>query len=142
MDTPPAKSSFLQRQVSKEDAIIQIFRPMMGNQISQALDIFDRVVSRAETLTKLGTELQVGREKFFVTPADLEANMDEYPELLALANKGRVFLDEVGYVSRTRATPITGEGTAPVGKTVDVQPITMTMPGQEPLTGAVVAAKK
>lgn len=141
-NSPPLKSSFLQRRISKEDAIIQLFRPTLQSRVSQALDVFDRVVTEAETLTTLGTALQPhGQERFFITPADLKANLDEYGELKSLAEKGRKLLDELGYVSRNRAMPITGEGTAPVGRTVDVQPITTTLPGSEPLEAVVVSAK-
>src|SRR4051812_39178860 len=115
--TTPLKSSFLQRRISKEDAIIQIFRPVLGNKITQALDVFDRIVSEAEMLTKLGTKLQTGRgggETFFVTPEDLRANLDEYQELEQIANEGRKFLDGLGYISPRKGTPIV-EGAAPVG---------------------------
>lgn len=133
-------SSFFRRQISKQDAIIQLFRPMLAGRVTQGLDVFDRLVTEAETLTKLGTALQGGErgaEKYFLTPEDLRANLDEFSELEQIATKGRAFLTEIGYVSPRRGTPV--EGTAPVGKTVQVKPITMTLPGQEPLTGAVVA---
>lgn len=144
MDAASPKSSFMSRRISKQDAIIQFLRPRLQGQISQALDVFDRMVTEAETLTKLGVKLQPGNnggESFFVTPEDLKANLDEIGELEKLATLGRKFLADMGYVSPRRATPITGEGTAPVGKTVDVQPITMTLPGSEPLAGAIVSPK-
>lgn len=124
------KSSFLRREISKQDAIIQIFRPILSARVTQGLDVFDRLVTEAETLTKLGTAIQAGQgEKFFVTPADLSANLDEFSELKQIATKGRAFLVAIGYVSPRKTTPITGEGTAPVGKTVEVKPITVTLPG-------------
>lgn len=138
-------SSFLKRQISKPDAIIQLFRPMLAGRITQSLDVFDRIVTEAETLTKLGVALQAGGrhdEKFFLTPEDLKASLDEYGELEQIAEKGRAFLVEIGYVSPRTAMPITGEGTAPVGKTVEVRPITVSLPGQEPVMGAVVKPKK
>ncbi len=137
------KSSFLQRRISKEDAIIQIFRPMFANRVSQALDVFDRIVTEAETLTRLGTKLQPGNgaEHFFVTPQDLKDNLDEFGELEQLAKQGRELLVGLKYKSPRKSVPIMPEGTAPVGKTVDVQPITMTLPGSEPLSGVVVLPK-
>jgi len=140
MDSP--KSSFIRRETSKEDAILQFFRPQLANRVTQALDVFERMVTEAETLTKLGVKLRLGGRDYFITPDDLRANLDEFPELEKLANDGRKFLSETGYVSPRRATPITGEGTAPVGKTVDVQPIAMTLPGSEPVTGVVISPKK
>lgn len=140
----PEKSSFMQSRVSKEDCIIQFLRPRLGGQIATALDVFDRTVSECETLTQLGTKFQPGvnrGEQFFVTPEDLKATLDEFGELEQIAKLGRKLLTDLGYVSPRRATPITGEGTAPVGKTVDVVPITMTLPGGEPLTGAMVRPK-
>lgn len=144
MADAPLKSSFLTRTISKQDAIIQIFRPMLAGRVGNALDVFDRIVTEAETLTKLGTRLQPGNnggENFIITPDDLKANLDEFPELVEIAEKGREFLTGIGYVSRRKATPITGEGAAPVGKTVNVQPLTITLPGSEPITGAVVSPK-
>lgn len=139
------KSSFLKREISKQDAIIQIFRPMLAGRVTQGLDVFDRLVTEAETLTKLGIALQAGErggEKFFVTPEDLRANLDEFSELEQIATKGRAMLTEMGYVSPRQATPIIAEGTAPVGKGVQVKPIVMTLPGSEPLTGAVIEPAK
>lgn len=136
------KSSFIKRTISKEDAIIQIFRPMLSGRVSQALDVFERIVSEAETLTKLGTKLTVRGEQYFITPEDLKANLDEFGELQQLAATGRALLDSLGYVSPRRNVPITGEGTAPVSKTVEVTPIALTMPGSEPVTGAVLSPKK
>lgn len=143
MSTAP-KSSFMRRTISKEDAIKQLLRPQIGNRISQTLEILSRMVVEAETLTRLGVKLQPGHnngENFFITPADLKHSLFEFKELVQFATEGRKFLDGLGYVSRNKISPITGEGTAPVGKTVDVQPITMTLPGSEPVTGAVVSAK-
>lgn len=138
------KSSFVRRTISKEDAIIQLFRPQVGNRMNLALDVFERFVVEAETLTKLGVKLQPGHnggENFFVTPDDLKTNLAEYGELELVAIEGRKFLNVIGYVSQRRSTPITGEGTAPVGKNVDVQPITVTLPGSEPTTGMVIKPK-
>jgi len=138
----PQNSSFFKREISKQDAIIQLFRPVLGNQISQALDLFERTVARAELLTTLGTEFGAGEAKFLITPKDLQDNLDEYPELQKLAVEGRALLNSIGYKPRRRSVPITGAGTAPVGKTVDVQAITMTDPGNETLSGAVITPKK
>lgn len=139
------KSSFMQRKISKEDTIIQILRPNLGGRIATALDVFDRMVSECETLTNLGIEVRTGHgqgEKHFITPTDLKENLDEYGELLQLALKGRELLAAMGYVSPRRAMPITGEGTAPVGKDVNVLPITTKLPGSEPLSGVVLTPKK
>jgi len=144
MDPKPT-SSFMRRTISKEDAIKQLLRPQIGNRISQTLDVLSRMVVEAETLTKLGVKLQPGHnngENFFVTSDDLKANLAEYGELEQFATEGRKFLDGLGYVSRHKISPITPEGSAPVGKTVDVQPITMTLPGSEPVTGNVITPKK
>lgn len=123
---------------------MQILRPQIGNRVGQMLEVLSRMVTEAETLTKLGVKLQPGHnngENFFITPEDLKANLAEFPELELLTTEGRKFLDKLGYVPRRKVSPITGEGTAPVGKNVDIQPITMTLPGSEPVTGAVVTAK-
>lgn len=139
------KSSFMQRTISKPDAIIQFLRPRLGGQVQQTLDVFDRMVTECETLTKLGIKLQPGANKgesFYVTPDDLKDNLDEYGELEQFARLGRMFLNTMGYESPRRATPITGEGTVPVGKQVDVMPITSTLPGSEPVTGVLVGPKK
>lgn len=135
----------MQHTISKQDAIIQFLRPRLGGQISQTLDVFDRMVSECETLTKLGVKLQPGinkGESFFVTPDDLKDNLDEYGEIEQFATLGRMFLTTLGYESPRRATPITGEGTAPVGKQIDVMPITSTLPGSEPVSGVVITPKK
>jgi len=106
------------------------------------LDALDRLVTELETFTKLGTKLRIAGENYFVTPEDLKANLDEFGEMETLATKGRELLAAVGYVSPRKTTPITGEGTAPVGKTVDVKPIVMTTPGEEPVAGVMVSPKK
>lgn len=141
----PEKSSFMSRKVSKEDAIIQFLRPQVGNRMSMALDVFERMVTEAETLTQLGVKLQPGvnaGESFFITPDDLKNSLDEFPELQKFAKDGRAFLSEMGYISQRQNSPLTGEGTAPVGKTVDIQPITVTLPGSEPLQGVSISPKK
>lgn len=135
----------MRRKVSKEDAIIQFLRPQIGNKLNQALDVFERMVVEAETLTKLGVRLQPGvnaGENFFVTPDDLRSNLDEFAELEKFANEGRAFLSSLGYVSNRKSSPLTGEGTAPVGKVVNVQPINMALPGSEPLKGVVITPNK
>lgn len=142
--TTDVKSSFMRRTISKEDAIIQLLRPQIGSRMNQSLEVLSRMVVEAETLTKLGVKLQPGHnngENFFVTPADLEANLAEWGELVRFATEGRAFLDGLGYVAQRKVSPITGEGTAPVGKAVDVQPIAVTLPGSEPTTGMVIKPK-
>lgn len=134
------KSSFLKRTLSQEDAIIQIFRPQLAGRVSQAMDVFDRQVSEAETLVKLGVKLTVSGSAFHITPSDLKNNLDEWDELEQIAIKGRAFLDSVGYVSRRQNSAILGA--APVGKMVDVTPVEMQLPGSEPLSGVVVTPKK
>ncbi len=134
----------MSRKISKIDAIIQFLRPRLQNKANVTMDVFEQMVVEAETLTTLGVRLQPGfnmGENFFVTPEELKANLDEFPELEFFAKDGRAFLTNIGYVSQRRSTPITGEGTAPVGQTVDVKPITMTLPGSEPLAGAIVTPK-
>jgi len=134
------KSSFLKRTLSKEDAIIQVLGPQQRGKIQQAFDIFDRVVSDMETLTKLGTKFTVASIVFHVNPDDLKTNLDEFGEMENIANKGRAFLDSIGYISLRKNTPLVG--VAPVGKVVDVVPIEMQLPGSEPLSGAIVSPKK
>ncbi len=139
----PNKSSFLTRTISKVDAIIQFFRPQMQSKVTQALDVFDRLVGDAESATKLGIMLQPGSnggERFHVTPEDLRANLDEFAELEKIATLGRAFLNAIGYSPVRKTTPLVGS--APVGKQVDVKPITIQQPGQEPLEGAVISPKK
>jgi len=133
------KSSFLKRSISKEDAIIQLFRPQLQNRVTQAMDVFERLVNELETLTKLGVKLQAGSIAFHVTPGDLSTSLDEYGELQLIADKGREFLNTVGFESLRRNTPMAG--TAPVGKEIDVQPITTQLPGSEPLEGVVITPK-
>lgn len=137
--TTPSKSSFIQRKMSKEDTIIQIFRPLLSGRVGQSLDVLDRIVSEAESLTKLGVMLQPGvsgGEKYFCTPADLEANLDEFGELVQIAEKGREFLKALGYVSPRKSTPILQN--VPVGKTFEVVPIDVQHPGQSVLSGGIV----
>lgn len=133
------KSSFLKRTISKEDAIIQVFRPALGGRIGGGMDAFDRTVAEAETLTQLGTKLTVAGTVFHLTPNDLKTNLDEFEELVKIATLGREFLNAIGYVSRRQNTPMVG--TAPVGKNVEVTPIAMQLPGSEELQGAVVTPK-
>lgn len=134
------KSSFLKRTLSKEDAIIQILRPQLAGLVSQSLDVFDRLVSNAETYVNLGTAIRVGNgEQLHITPKDLKANLDEFQELEKLAKDGREFLRSIGYVGQRKSAPI--PGTAKVGETVDVKPLSMQLPGQEPVAGAMVAPK-
>lgn len=138
----PAKSSFMSRTISKEDAIIQFLRPQIGNKVTQAFEVLERMVTEAETLTKLGVKLQPGNnngQSFFCTPTDLKANLDEFGELEMFASEGRALLIKLGYKSLRKSTPILGEGTAPVGKTVDVMPITSTLPGEAPLSGVLIS---
>jgi len=135
----PEKSSFLKRSISKEDAIIQLFRPQLQNRVTQAMDIFERLVSEVETLVKLGVKIQTGGATFHVTPDELAANLDEFGELKLIAEKGREFLNTIGFESLRRNTPAVG--VAPVGKSVDVQPIAVQLPGSEPLEGAVIMPK-
>lgn len=134
------KSSFLKRTISKEDAIIQIFRPQLAGRVGQAMDILDRQVSEAETLVKLGTKMVVAGTSFHITPDDLQTSLDEFGELEQIAIQGRAFLDSIGYVSRRANTPFVGA--APVGKNVDVTPISMQLPGSEELQGVVLTPKK
>lgn len=133
------QSSFLKRTLSKQDAIIQIFRPQLGNKVSQVLDMFDRLVDEAETLITNGTVIGVAGEKFRVTPDDLKSNLDEYKELEQIATEGRAFLNSVSYVTRRKNVPFVGA--APVGKNIDVTPIEMQLPGSEPLHGAMISPK-
>jgi len=136
----PEKSSFLKRSISKEDAIVQILRPQLQNRVTQAMDVFERLVNEVETLTKLGTKLQVGGVTFHLTPGDLEASLEEYGELELIAEKGREFLTTLGFESLRRNTPAVG--VAPVGQNVEVQPISVQLPGSEELHGMVVSPKK
>lgn len=135
-DTLPDKSSFLKRQLSMEDGIKQIYRPRMANRVSQAMDIFDRLVGDLETVTKLGEKLQIQGQTFHLTPSDLQTHLAEFPELQQIATQGRALLIALGYVSQRQNAPLVG--TAPVGKTVDVVAIETQLPGSEPLQGAIV----
>lgn len=132
----PDKSSFLKRQLSQEDAIKQFYRPRIGAKVAQAMDIFDRLVSECETITKLGEKLQVSGQTFFLTPDDLKTNLDEFSELQQIALQGRALLTSLGYVQQRKNTPAVG--IAPVGKTVEVHAIETQLPGSEPLQGMVV----
>lgn len=132
----PDKSSFLKRQMSLEDAIKQIYRPRIGAKVSQAMDIFDRLVSECEVITKLGEKLQVNGQNFFLTVEDMQANLDEFPELMQIALEGRALLTNLGYVPQRKNSP--SVGIAPVGKTTEVLPIETQQPGAEPLQGAIV----
>jgi len=136
----PEKSSFLKRSISKEDAIVQLLRPQLQNRVTQAMDIFERLVNEMETLTRLGTKLQAGGVAFHLTPGDLEASLEEYAELELIAEKGREFLTTLGFESLRRNTPAVG--IAPVGQNVEVQPISIQLPGSEPVEGMVVSPKK
>lgn len=138
------KSSFIKREISKEDTIIQHLRPQLAGRVTQGLEVFERLVAEAETLTKLGLKLQFGQtggEPYYVTPEDLKANLDEFPELERLATEGRALLTSLGYVSPRRNAPML-VGSAPVGKGVDVQPVNMQMPGSEPVESVIVSPKK
>lgn len=132
----PDKSSFLKREMSKEDAIKQIYRPRLGAKVGQLIDLFDRLVSDLETVTKLGERLQVNETTFHLTPDDLQASMDEFGELQQIALQGRAMLTSLGYVSRRKNSPAVG--IAPVGKNTEVQAIETQLPGSEPLGGVVV----
>lgn len=135
----PVKSSFLKRILSKEDAIIQVFRPTFSNKLNQALDVFERLVNEVETLSKLGIVISANNEKFYLTPSDLKGSLDEFGEMELIATKGREFLDLIGYVSQRRNQPM--PGVAPVGQTVDIMPIETQLPGSEPLKGVIVSPK-
>ena len=137
---PPLTSSFMRREVSKVDAIIQYFRSPLNNRIMVALDVFQKQVCEAEMLTTLGTMLQPGGQRYYLTPQDLKANLDEYAELELLAKEGRAFLDKMGYVPLRNATP--PPGSFPIGETVDVVPMVMQHPGEEPLTSVAVVPKE
>lgn len=139
MSATNIKSSFMQRTLSKEDAIIQFLRPQLSNKVGQTLHILETMVNEAETLTKLGTMLQPGGERYHVTAEELEKTLDEFPELQKLATKGRELLNELGYKSLRQHTPL--PGSAPVGETIEIQPITTQLPGEEALTGALVKPK-
>lgn len=130
------KSSFVKRQISKEDAIKQVYRPHMANKVDRTLDVFERLVSDLETVTKLGEVLNVGRQVFHLTPDDLATNLDEFGELQQIAVEGRAFLTKLGYVAKRKNKPFVGQ--APVGKAVDVMPIETQLPGSEPLQGIIV----
>lgn len=139
MDTA-SKSSFMRREVSKEDAIIQLLRPQVGARLGNTLDAFERFVTEAETLTKLGVKLRAGGKDYFITPTDLKANLDEFGELEQLAIQGRRLLTDLGYVSPRKNMPILA-GAAPVGGNVEVRPIEVTLPGSDPVSGAVISPK-
>lgn len=135
--TEPAKSSFIKDSLSKEDWIIQFLRPRWAAQVQTHLSTLDRFVSDVDTLTSLGVTMTPGGSTpMQVTPADLKANLDEFAELQLIAKEGRAFLDKLGYVSQRRLNPIAGS--APVGQQVQVRPIEVQLPGQEPVAGAVV----
>lgn len=134
------KSSFFKREISKPDAIKQFFRPYLSSRATQALDVFERFVSECEMVTTLGTSFQAGQEKLLITPEEVKENMDEFSELQQIAIKGRALLREINYVSPRKASPMVGQ--APVGKNVDVVPITVQHPGQEGLAGVVVQPKE
>lgn len=133
------KSSFMQRRLSKEDAIIQFLRPQLCNKVQQGLHIFETIVNEAETLTKLGIMLQPGGERYQVTAEELKANLDEFAELEKLAVEGRALLNSLGYKSLRQHTQLPGN--APVGKEIEIHPITTQLPGEEPLEGALVQPK-
>lgn len=133
----------MRRRISKEDAIIQIYRPQLAGRVTQALDVFDRLVCEVETLTKLGVMIQPGNnggERFHCTPEDLQTNLDEFSELEKIATDGRAFLNALGYESLRKVTPMVGD--APVGKTVDIRPISLQLPGSEPLEGISILPVK
>ncbi len=132
------KSSFLKRTMSNEDAIIQVLRPMWSTKVNQSLDIFERLVNECESLTKQGITI-TAQQRFVLTAKELKDNLDEFGELEKIATMGRELLDKLGYVSRRQNTPMVG--VAPNQKTVDVQPITTQLPGQEPLEGVVIQPK-
>lgn len=138
MSTEP-KSSFIKRTLSKECVISQMFRPQLANRVANSLDIFERIVSEAETLTKLGTVMAVSQVVYHITSEDLKTNLEDFNELEQIAVQGRAFLNSIGYVPQRRGMPILGK--APVGKTVEVQPITTQLPGSEPLEGVIVSPK-
>jgi len=137
------KSSFVSRRISKVDVLLQFFRPRKQGQISQTLDIFERLVMDAETETKLGLMLQPGvngGERFHYTPEELKESLDEFEEMEAIAVKGRQFLNDIGYVSPRQVSPILGA--APIGKDVEVMPIAMQLPGSESTSGVLVQPKE
>lgn len=134
----PEKSSFLQRTLSNQDAIVQILRPRLQNSVSQGLDIFERLVSECESLTKLGTSVQGSPQgKMLITAQEIKDNLDEFEELSEIATQGRQLLNKLGYVSRRTNTPMVG--VVPVGANVNIQPIETQLPGEEPLQGVIVS---
>jgi hypothetical protein len=137
--SPPATSSFFRREMSKADAIIQVFRPQLNGRVNSALEVLSRIVGEAESLTKLGVMLQPAGQRIYVTPEDLAANLDEFVEVKLLAEKGREFLTALGYVPQKQHTPPVG--TAPVGATVEVMPVQTQLPGEEPLESFGVVPK-
>lgn len=139
---PPAPkvSSFFRREMSKADVIIQFFRPQLNNRIGITLEGLNRLIVEAETITKLGIMIQPNGARYYLTPKDLMENLDEYGEILALAEKGREFLSALGYVAQRQVTPPVGA--APVGTTVDVVSLATQLPGQEPLQSVGVIPKE
>lgn len=136
-DPTEEKSSFLKPRISKQDAIIQFLRPQLANKVAQNLGLFDNLVTELETITKLGTRLQPSGENHVVTADDLRATLDEFPELEAIASKGRAFLVDIGYESPRQSSPLPGSVPA-VGVPSAVKPVVMQLPGSAPVTGAVV----
>lgn len=137
LQTPMEKSSFLSRNVSNQDAIIQFLRPTLGQKVSQGLDVFDRLVNDCESITIQGITIRNNSGNFVLSAAEIKENLDEFDELKSIATLGRELLDKFGYVSRRQNTPMVG--VSPVGASVQIQPIETQLPGQEPLQGVILS---
>lgn len=134
-----ATPSFINNVQGVREAILGTLHGRITAEFAEKLRSFDRFVSYCETLTNLGTQVSGAglSGRIQVTNKDLEEHLGEnlFEEMRAVAIKGRAFLDEHGYGSKTRVAPAVLLSKDDASATVLVSPYKVENPGEPAVEG-------
>lgn len=99
--------SFVKNTASMEHAIHNELLPRLFTNVQNCLSSFDKAVTDAERVVAHGEELLVKKDRFNVSPTQLEAVCGEeaWEEMKKLAKEGRAFLKSMGFETRIKGKP-------------------------------------
>jgi hypothetical protein len=144
-------TSILKGTLSNSDALKQLFLPQTMQRTKQALEQFARFIDGVENLVLNGSIISVERAKVNVTPELIKSEAPiVFEELKSIVEGGRAFLKALDFEIETNVAPMMVIGDhgnvshfgAAKGAAALVQPVEVTVPGQPPLSGAVIKPTK
>jgi hypothetical protein len=137
------KASFIHGTLSKRFAVQTLFYSQIQGRVTEALTAFDKYIAYLENITQLGTAVTLNKTgKLRLSKDDFKEHLgaDVFGELEAMANKGRAYLADLGFVSKVTVAPAAILKGNDDGSAGIVTPYQVENPGEPPLQGMKVTA--